>query len=34
MMRRLVEWVRRTVRHWLLVERNRQRWEKLRRRYD
>jgi len=34
MMRRLVEFVRRAVRHWLVVERNRRQWEKWRRRYD
>jgi hypothetical protein len=34
MTRRLVQWFRRTVGHWLVVERNRRRWEKLRRRYD
>jgi hypothetical protein len=34
MTRRLVEWLRRAVRHWLITERNRRRWDRVRRRYD
>jgi len=33
-MRRLAAWLRRVVGHWLVVERNRRRWDRVRRRYD
>jgi hypothetical protein len=34
MTRRLVQWLRRVVGQWLIAQRNRRRWEKLRGRYD
>lgn len=33
-MRRLGQWLRRAVGHWLIVERNRRRWDRWRRKYD